>query len=87
MSKQGSFGTMSGRRVYINQHLTDDLVATNQGVVGSIPASRTKNSHPGNRMVSGVFYLSGPLAYRACRLVCMNVAGAQKIDAIKKPAI
>ncbi|WP_332740057.1 hypothetical protein [Hydrogenophaga sp.] len=42
MSKQGSFGTMRGHRIYINQQLTDDLVATNQGVVGSIPASRTK---------------------------------------------
>jgi hypothetical protein len=41
MSKQGSFGTMSGHGIYINQQLTDDLVATNQGVVGSIPASRT----------------------------------------------
>jgi hypothetical protein len=42
MSKQGSFGTLRGHRTYINQQFTDDLVATNQGVVGSIPASRTK---------------------------------------------
>lgn len=41
-SKQGSFGTLSGHRAYINQQLKDDLVATNQGVVGSIPASRTR---------------------------------------------
>ncbi|WP_156406343.1 hypothetical protein [Hydrogenophaga sp. Root209] len=42
MSKQGSFGTMSDQISYIDQQLTDELVATNQGVVGSIPASRTK---------------------------------------------
>ena len=42
MSKQGSIFTMSRDRIVINQQLTDDLVATNQGVVGSIPASRTK---------------------------------------------
>ena len=33
---------MSRRETLINQQLTDDLVATNQGVVGSIPASRTR---------------------------------------------
>ena len=42
MSKQGGFGTMTAYISYINQPLTDGLVATNQGVVGSIPASRTK---------------------------------------------
>ncbi|MDZ4398589.1 hypothetical protein, partial [Hydrogenophaga sp.] len=42
MSKQGGFGTMTACISYINQPLTDGLVATNQGVVGSIPASRTK---------------------------------------------
>jgi len=41
MSKQSSFGTLDGQRAYINQQLKYDLVATNQGVVGSIPASRT----------------------------------------------
>jgi hypothetical protein len=42
MSKQGGFGTMTAYIIFINQQLTDGLVATNQGVVGSIPASRTK---------------------------------------------
>lgn len=49
---------MSGHRVYINQHLTDDLVATNQGVVGSIPASRTKLKTRSQKL--RVFSFSGP---------------------------